>query len=281
MSLTTLSSVRPISREAALRLIRCSDDDLPELLAAARAAKECFKPGVITYSRKVFLPLTNLCRDYCGYCTFRRDAGDPGAHTMTPEEVLAVARAGEKLGCTEALFSLGDKPELLFPEMRETLRDAPGVGLAAPQIGLPLQLAVIEDKAEYQATFSEAELCQRERKPVPFHVLVNPQLTLLSAPDVVFFEGCLSLAGFTAIVPRALRVAVDALNHAGETIHVEASGWYARILQHEIDHLRGTLYIDRMRSRSFSSLDNYNRHWKAKSHDELLREFGSLEAPAA
>src|SRR5208337_1807522 len=112
----------PISRETALRLIQCSDEDLPPLLALARAAKEKFKPGVITYSRKVFLPLTNLCRDYCGYCTFRRDPGDPGAHTMTPDEVLAVARAGEKLGCTEALFSLGDKPELLFPEIRETLR---------------------------------------------------------------------------------------------------------------------------------------------------------------
>ena len=111
-----------ISREAAIHLIGCCDEDLPALLAAARAAKERFKPGVITYSRKVFLPLTNLCRDYCGYCTFRRDPGDPGAHTMTPEEVLSVARAGEKLGCTEALFSLGDKPELLFPEMRETLR---------------------------------------------------------------------------------------------------------------------------------------------------------------
>ena len=112
----------PISREAALSLIRCPDDDLPELLAAARAAKEQFKPGIVTYSRKVFIPLTNLCRDYCGYCTFRRDPGDPGAHTMTPDEVLAVARHGEKLGCTEALFSLGDKPELLFPEMRATLR---------------------------------------------------------------------------------------------------------------------------------------------------------------
>jgi 7,8-didemethyl-8-hydroxy-5-deazariboflavin synthase CofG subunit len=112
----------PISREDALQLIRCSDDDLPEFLAVARAAKERFKPGFITYSRKVFIPLTNLCRDYCGYCTFRRDPSDPGAHTMTPDEVLTVARAGEKLGCTEALFSLGDKPELLFPEMRETLR---------------------------------------------------------------------------------------------------------------------------------------------------------------
>jgi len=112
----------PISRELAVGLIRCGDGDLPTLLAAARAAKENFKPDVITYSRKIFLPLTNLCRDYCGYCTFRRDPGDPGAHTMTPEEVLAVARAGERLGCTEALFSLGDKPELLFPEMRDTLR---------------------------------------------------------------------------------------------------------------------------------------------------------------
>jgi 7,8-didemethyl-8-hydroxy-5-deazariboflavin synthase CofG subunit len=121
-ALECLPPSSPISRAAALRLISCPDEDLPELLAAARAAKERFKPGVVTYSRKVFLPLTNLCRDYCGYCTFRRDPGEPGAHTMTPDEVLAIAREGEKLGCTEALFSLGDKPELLFPEMRETLR---------------------------------------------------------------------------------------------------------------------------------------------------------------
>jgi 7,8-didemethyl-8-hydroxy-5-deazariboflavin synthase CofG subunit len=112
----------PLSRETACALIRCSDHDLPALLSAAREAKERFKPGVITYSRKVFIPLTNLCRDYCGYCIFRRDPGAPGAHTMTPDEVLQVCRAGEKLGCTEALFSLGDKPELIFPEMRETLR---------------------------------------------------------------------------------------------------------------------------------------------------------------
>jgi 7,8-didemethyl-8-hydroxy-5-deazariboflavin synthase CofG subunit len=112
----------PVERELACRLIRSADEQLPELLAAARAAKEHFRPGMITYSRKVFLPLTNLCRDYCGYCIFRRDPEDAGAHTMTPEEVLEVARAGEKLGCREALFSLGDKPELAFPEMRATLR---------------------------------------------------------------------------------------------------------------------------------------------------------------
>jgi 7,8-didemethyl-8-hydroxy-5-deazariboflavin synthase CofG subunit len=121
-AVSELSRSEPISRELGYALIGCEDAALPELLARARAAKENFKPGIITYSRKVFLPLTNLCRDYCGYCTFRRDPGQPGAHTLTPEEVLEVVRAGEKLGCTEALFSLGDKPELLFPEMRETLR---------------------------------------------------------------------------------------------------------------------------------------------------------------
>ena len=116
------AGANPISREAACRLLRADDGMLPSLLSAAQLARARFKPGVITYSRKVFLPLTNLCRDYCGYCTFRRDAGDPGAHTMAPDEVMEVVRAGERMGCTEALFSLGDKPELLFPQMRDTLR---------------------------------------------------------------------------------------------------------------------------------------------------------------
>lgn len=119
---TCADLVPPITRGAACRWITATDADMPRLLSAAREARDKFKPGVITYSRKVFIPLTNLCRDYCGYCTFRRDPGQAGAHTMTPDEVLAVARAGEKLGCTEALFSLGDKPELIFPEMRESLR---------------------------------------------------------------------------------------------------------------------------------------------------------------
>ena len=120
--LRDVRSGQSLSPEVAEQLLTCDDELLPELLAAARALKEQFHPGIITYSRKVFIPLTNLCRDYCGYCTYRRDPGDPGAHTMTPDEVLSVAQQGEKLGCTEALFSLGDKPETLFPEMRETLR---------------------------------------------------------------------------------------------------------------------------------------------------------------
>jgi 7,8-didemethyl-8-hydroxy-5-deazariboflavin synthase CofG subunit len=114
--------MEPISRDAACRLLRSADHELPSLLAAAQRIRSRFKPGSITYSRKVFVPLTNLCRDYCGYCTFRRDPGEAGAHTMTPDEVMAVVRAGERKGCTEVLFSLGDKPELLFPQMRDTLR---------------------------------------------------------------------------------------------------------------------------------------------------------------
>jgi 7,8-didemethyl-8-hydroxy-5-deazariboflavin synthase CofG subunit len=113
---------QPLAPDVAVQLLRCDDAILPELLATARSLKDQYRPGIITYSRKVFIPLTNLCRDYCGYCTYRRDPGEPGAHTMMPDEVLAVAQAGERLGCTEALFSLGDRPEALFSEMRETLK---------------------------------------------------------------------------------------------------------------------------------------------------------------
>jgi len=146
--------------------------------------------------------------------------------------------------------------------MRETLRDAPGVGLAAPQIGEPLQLAVIEDRTEYHQTLSEAELQERERREVPFHVIINPQIELLGEPRETFFEGCLSLPGLTALVPRAKQLRVRFLDHRGESKVIQASGWYARILQHEIDHLGGTLYIDRMNTRSLATLDNYTRHWK-------------------
>jgi len=106
-----------------------------------------------------------------------------------------------------------------------------------------------------------------------FHVLINPEIELLSSPDTTFFEGCLSLPGFVALVPRARKVLVKALNEHAEPVHIDADGWYARILQHEIDHLRGTLYIDRMWSRSFCSLENYTRHWKSKPANKLLQEF--------
>src|SRR5580700_1424475 len=95
---------------------------LPDLLNAATDIRARGKGTVVTFSKKVFIPLTTLCRDYCGYCTFRKDPGQPGAHFMTPDEVLALAEQGRRAGCKEALFSLGDQPERIFPEAREFLR---------------------------------------------------------------------------------------------------------------------------------------------------------------
>lgn len=150
----------------------------------------------------------------------------------------------------------------LIAFMQETMRDAPGVGLAAPQVGLPLQLAVIEDRAEYSKDISADRLAERERQTVPFQVLINPVIVGQSDEQVEFFEGCLSLAGFSALVKRSRNVVVEYLDERAQPRRMEAQGWYARILQHEIDHLNGHLYIDRMDTRTFMSLDNLGRHWK-------------------
>ena len=159
---------------------------------------------------------------------------------------------------------LGDEIQRLIHDMRETMRDAPGVGLAAPQIGLSLQLAVIEDREELLKDLPPREVADKDRRPVPFHVIINPQITLTGGEEAYFYEGCLSLAGFSAVVPRARAVRVEYLDEQGEPRSAEASGWYARILQHEIDHLDGTLYLDRMHTRTFTSIDNWNRFWQGK-----------------
>lgn len=155
--------------------------------------------------------------------------------------------------------------ERLILDMHETMHDAPGVGLAAPQVGIPLQLAVIEDREEYLKDLLPEDIARKERRPVPFHVIVNPKITLVGERTVEFHEGCLSLAGFSAVVPRAHAVRVEYLDERGEARTIEASGWYARILQHEIDHLRGELYIDHMHSRTFTSLENWKRFRKQGS----------------
>ena len=162
----------------------------------------------------------------------------------------------------------------LIRDMRETMYKAPGVGLAAPQIGLPLRIAVIEDKAEYTKDAPADFLKERAREPVPFHVIINPKLTLIGEINVEFFEGCLSLAGFTAVVPRAKQVRVECLDGQGRPKIIEAAGWYARILQHEVDHLQGAVYIDRMRTRTFMDLENFKQHWKDKKMSEVQALLG-------
>lgn len=162
----------------------------------------------------------------------------------------------------------------LIESMRQTMHDAPGVGLAAPQVGLPIQLVVIEDPVELIQKLPPPQVAERERRPVPFHIVINPKLTLAGDERPEFFEGCLSVAGFTAIVPRARRVGVECLNERAEPLLITAEGWYARILQHEIDHLNGILYLDRMKPRSISTQDNHARYWKDKSIAEFWQETG-------
>jgi peptide deformylase len=157
---------------------------------------------------------------------------------------------------------LGRNIQELIESMHETMHDAPGVGLAAPQVGMPLQVVVVEDQPRFLEKLASEELAERERGAVPFHVLINPAITATGSEAVEFFEGCLSVAGFTAKVPRARAVRVECLNERAERVVIDATGWYARILQHEIDHLHGTLYIDRMNPRSFSTLDNHTRYGK-------------------
>jgi peptide deformylase len=170
---------------------------------------------------------------------------------------------------------LSAKTQELIEHMRDTMRNAPGVGLAAPQVGVPLQLAVIEDREEYHKKLSPAQLSERQRQPIPFHVIVNPRIVSSDKTGLEFFEGCLSVAGYSAIVPRARAVTVEYLNEHAESKTVEAAGWYARILQHEIDHLAGVLYVDRMRTCTLTTLENLERFWKDLPTSDVLAKLES------
>jgi peptide deformylase len=187
-------------------------------------------------------------------------AGEPvlrqRARELTPEEMTGV------------------EVRQLIALMRDTMRDAPGVGLAAPQVGVDVRLVVIEDRPEYMLGMPAAELGARERVPVDFHVLINPRLIVEDATPAEYQEGCLSVSGFLALVRRARGVRVEAFDENGQPFSRSARGWYARILQHEIDHLDGTLYIDRMEPRSFATLDNHRRHWAQRSVAEVRQALG-------
>jgi peptide deformylase len=187
---------------------------------------------------------------------------------------LQIVQAGEEVlrGETRVLSRdeiLSDEIQELIIGMRDTMRQAPGVGLAAPQVGIALRLAVIEDREEYHKKLTEAQLLERGRKPVPFHVIINPRIVSAENTSVEFFEGCLSVAGYSAVVPRARGVTVEYLNERAEARRVEAVGWYARILQHEIDHLEGVLYVDRMHARTLTTVENFDRFWKDRTPLDL------------
>jgi peptide deformylase len=157
----------------------------------------------------------------------------------------------------------------LIASMRQTMYEAPGVGLAAPQVGESLQLAVVEDDGAWLDVMSSARRDELGRDPLPFMALVNPTYEPVGDDTDEFFEGCLSIEGYSALVRRHRAVRVSALDADGEAIDVHLEGWPARIVQHELDHLAGVLYIDRMDPRTFTSNENLGRWWKARPAEEV------------
>ena len=162
----------------------------------------------------------------------------------------------------------------LFATMIAVMRHAPGVGLAAPQIGIPWRVFVLEDRAELVANLTADEQRERERAPFPTRIFVNPELKLLGDERAMFFEGCLSVKGYAGLVERAREVEVSGLDEHGKPQTWRVSGWPARILQHEFDHLEGTLYIDRMKTRSFTAADQVKALYGGKPIAEIRRQLG-------
>ncbi|MFE7569104.1 peptide deformylase [Streptomyces sp. NPDC057539] len=154
--------------------------------------------------------------------------------------------------------------------MRETMHAAPGVGLAAPQVGIPLRLAVVEDSAEV----SDEVRAARGRVPQPFRVLLNPSYEPVGAGRAAFFEGCLSVPGWQAVVVRHARVRLRGQDERGRELDEEFSGWPARIVQHETDHLGGTLYLDLAEMRSLSSTEHAVARWSGPTPALAAAELG-------
>ena len=182
-----------------------------------------------------------------------------------------VLRQKAKLVSREVLLTAD--MQRLIDSMIETLRDVPGVGLAAPQVGQSLQIFIVEDKEKYHKQVPDDVLNEQGRKAVPLIVLVNPKLEVLESQESLYFEGCLSVEGYLGAVSRANKVKVNALDRNGRSVSCTATGWYARILQHEIEHLNGELYIDHLQPRSFISVKNFTELWRDALQDKIRKSF--------
>lgn len=157
--------------------------------------------------------------------------------------------------------------------MIATLRDVPGVGLAAPQIGQSKQLFIVEDKAKYHKQIPKTVLDEQGRRPVALKVFVNPSLEILEMDTNMYFEGCLSFEGYVGVVPRAKKVRISALDRNGTPISYTATGWFARILQHEMGHLNGELYIDHIQAKSLIGVKNFTELWRDATQAKLRQHF--------
>ncbi|XP_008291819.1 peptide deformylase, mitochondrial, partial [Stegastes partitus] len=155
----------------------------------------------------------------------------------------------------------GPEVQRVISTMVKVMRKQECVGLSAPQVGVPLRILALEFPERMLDDVSPASREVRGLSAQPLRVFVNPRLRVLDGQTALFQEACESISGFSAAVPRFLSVEVSGLNEKGEPVSWRASGWPARILQHEMDHLDGVLYIDRMDSKTF-----INIHWQ--QHNE-------------
>ncbi|MDP9984110.1 peptide deformylase [Pseudarthrobacter oxydans] len=163
----------------------------------------------------------------------------------------------------------------LIDLMRSVMHKAPGVGLAAPQLGIPLQLAVLEDQFDVDPEVAAA----RGREPLPFFAMLNPFYQPTNASTVAFYEGCLSVNGLQAAVNRPESVRLDFTAPDGTRQQREFTGWQARIVQHETDHVHGILYLDRAELRSISSNAEYSARWAQPDISLARKELGFLPGP--
>ena len=154
--------------------------------------------------------------------------------------------------------------------LRVTMHAAPGVGLAAPQVGVPLRIAVVEDPAPVPEEVRDV----RGRVPQPFRVLVNPSYEPVGTERAAFFEGCLSVPGWQAVVARPAQVRLTCEDEYGRPFDEVFSGWPARIVQHETDHLDGMLYLDRAELRSLSSNQAMAERWTQPTPEQAAASLG-------
>ncbi|GJT55093.1 peptide deformylase 1A, chloroplastic-like protein [Tanacetum coccineum] len=146
----------------------------------------------------------------------------------------------------------------VIDDMVKVMRKRRAVGLAAPQIGVPLRIIVLEDTKLRKALSPNKYNKEQDRRPFDLLVILNPKLKEKSNKTALSFEGCLSVPGYEAMVERFLEVEVTGLDQDGQPIKVDASGWLARILQHECDHLDVVLYVDKMEKRTFRTVRYHN-----------------------
>jgi peptide deformylase len=204
--------------------------------------------------------------------------------TLGADDVLSIVRIGESIlrrpadPVDPAVIATPTFRELIV-KMRATMIAAPGVGLAAPQIGLGIRLAVIEDSPARWVDLDPATLAERERTRLDFTVVINPVVEPVAAAGArTFYEGCLSVPGYVGAVERARAVRLTALDADGKAFSAIYTGWPARIIQHEVDHLDGRIYVDRVIARSLATTEHVVR-WRGRPINELADELGFTLSP--